>query len=337
MFKRALLVLEPEEGAEDAVRRGLMNGGGVGEVIFYTGLGRGHPPWADLPDLGAAALREPAEDARTRTGRLHARAQHLADGLGVLSHSVITVADDPVRAIVDMAQARRCDVIMASSEGDNALVRLLGGSVIPGLVTASPVPVMICSPRPAGHTALGLCVGQILIVLDDSGPMGAAFDHGLVLARDRSADLLFVHVAAAGPGPVVDVAGMVMDLDDRLTAEAQRQSQDLVSAACRLAAQAGLRSRGMSLQTGTTANDITQLALEQGCSLVVVGHSGQNALVRLLSGSVIPGLITSATVPVLICRDTGRPPAQHGPRRRWRRRRAVAAAAAARASHGPAA
>lgn len=326
MFKRALIVLEPEGRAEDTIRCGLMNGGGLAEVVFYTGLGRARPPWADLPDLGAAALSDPSDDARARAGRVHARAQHVADGLGVPSRSVIAQADEPARGIVDMARARRCDLIIAPSEGDNALVRLLGGSFIPGLVTASPVPVMVCSPRAPAGADHGLCVGRILVVLDDAGPMGVAFERGLTLARDRSSELLFVHVASSGPGPVVDVAGMVMDLDERLAAEAQRQSQALVSSACRLASQAGLAASGLSMPASTSAVDIARLAVDRACRLVVVGHRGDNALLRLLSGSPIPGLITSTMVPLLICRECGRPPSRPGPGRRWRRRRGAAQA-----------
>ena len=45
-----------------------------------------------------------------------------------------------------------------------------------------------------------------------------------------------------------------------------------------------------------------ELAQRLGCGLIVVASSGHKAIVRLLSGSVIPGLITQSTIPLLIVR-----------------------------------
>jgi fructose/tagatose bisphosphate aldolase len=53
-------------------------------------------------------------------------------------------AEDDAKAIVTAAQKRRCDLIVVGSEGRNAVLRLMMGSVIPGLITAAPVPVLIC-------------------------------------------------------------------------------------------------------------------------------------------------------------------------------------------------
>ena len=46
------------------------------------------------------------------------------------------------------------------------------------------------------------------------------------------------------------------------------------------------------------------------CDLIVVATEGRNAVMRILLGSVLPGLITAATVPVLVGRPQGaaRPP-----------------------------
>ncbi|MBK6471149.1 MAG: universal stress protein [Betaproteobacteria bacterium] len=90
----------------------------------------------------------------------------------------------------------------------------------------------------------------------------------------------------------------------------------------------------MSLPAGTSAKDIARIAVDQACELIVVAHRGSNAVMRLLTGSLIPGLITAAATPVLICREPEHPP----------KRRTAAApssppgrrsgAAAARAAHG---
>ena len=59
-----------------------------------------------------------------------------------------------------------------------------------------------------------------------------------------------------------------------------------------------------------TAHAASQAAVRHHCDLIVVATEGRNAVMRILSGSVLPGLITAATVPVLVGRPQGaaRPP-----------------------------
>jgi nucleotide-binding universal stress UspA family protein len=304
----------------------------LAEVVFYTGLSRARVPVADLPDPVMSAQWDSLDDERLLAQRLHAQAQQIADGLGVQSRSVIATGSEPVRSIVDAAQANYCDVIVAANERSNAVVRLLNGSFIPGLVTASPVPVMVCSPRPSQGLARGTDIGRILIILEDSDTIGAARTQGLDLARELGADLLFAHLTPPGMGPMVDVAGLVSNVDDLLATEIQLQSQRLLAAACRLAARMGLTARGKCLPAGMTAKDIARMAGDEACDLIVVGHRGSNAVMRLLTGSLIPGLITAATIPVLICREYEHPPKRRTPRRRLHRHRGTAAAAAAHAA-----
>lgn len=333
MFKRTLLVLEPGSHPDAVIQTGLaMARSCLAEVVFYTGLSRTRLPVADLPDPVMAAQWNSLDDERLLTDRLHARARQIADGLGVLCRSVIAARSEPVRSIVDAAQASHCDVIVAASERNNAVVRLLNGSFIPGLVTASPVPVMVCSPLPSQGLARGTDIGRVLVILEDSDTMSAARTQGLDLARELGADLLFAHVTPPCMGPVVDVAGLVSNIDDRLTAEIQSQSQRLLASACRLAARMGLTARGTSLPAGMTAKDIASMAVDEACDLIVLGHSGSNAVMRLLTGSLIPGLITAAAIPVLICREPEHPPRRRIPRRRLHRHRGAAAAAAAHAA-----
>ncbi len=333
MFKRTLLVLEHGSHPDAVIQTGLaMARSCLAEVVFYTGLGRTRVPLTDLPDPVMAAQWDSLDDERLLTGQLHAKALQMADGLGVRARSVMAAASDPIRSIVDAAQSSYCDVIMTASERNNAVVRLLNGSIIPGLVTASPVPVMVCLPRPWHEVSRGTDLCRIMIVLEDDGSIEVARIQGLDMARELAADLLFVHIRPSGLAPVIDVSGLVADMEDQLTAEIQLQSQRLLASACRHAARTGLTARGTSLPAGTTAKDIARLAADRACGLIVIGHRGGNALTRLLSGSLIPGLISAAAIPLLICREPQHPPKPRTPRRRIHRHRRAAAAAAAHAA-----
>lgn len=334
MFKRTLIVLEPQLHPDAVIHHGLaMARACLADVVFYTALSSQKPRAPDLPGREVAAHGASPDDTRTRTERLHRRARQTAEDLGVLSSSVLARSDQAERGILEAAQTSHCDAIMVACDGSNALLRLLNGSFIPGLVTASPLPVMVCPPWPSAGGDPGAALQRILVVLEDGDLVPVAQRQGLALAHELSAELLFVHLKPFDTVPVVDAAEIVACSNDRLAVEIQLQSQRLLASACAAAAKLGLTALGISLPAGTTAKDIARLAAEQACDLIVVANRGRNAVMRLLTGSRIPGLITSAASPVLICRGAEQPPQRRRPLRRLHRHRAAAAAAAARAAH----
>ncbi len=336
MFKRLLIVLDshPDPGA--VIQSGLaMASACDAEVVFCSGLLRDRAVAAELPNGETAAKWKLLDQRREQEQRLQAKAHGLAEQFGVMSRSVSASGDDPVLAIIDAAESCRCDLIVAASEGSNAVVRLLTGSFIPGLVTASPLPVMVCSPKPPlpGRSPSGAAQRRVLVVLEDHDSAQAALTKGLALAHGLGAVLLFVHSSAADVLPVVEMPGFAAGSHDALAAEIQLRSQRLLAAACASAQTAGLRAEGLSLPAGTLARDIAHLAVDRSCSWIVIAHSGSNAVMRLLNGCPIPGLITAAEVPIVIFRDVEEEPRRKGTRRRLHRHKAATAAGATVDAH----
>ena len=336
MYRRILIVVEPSAVAAAAIDEGLaLARVGDAEVVFLGGLPRHLAPAAELPDAEMAAHWKSLDDAKARTQGVLAEASARADELGVMSRTVFASGEDGVRGILDSARALRCDLIVVASEGSNAVVRLLTGSVIPGLITASSVPLLVCAPvhRPAGGPA-GAVLRRIMVVLEDKDGGQPALDQGLDLAQACGAELLLVHIVPPEAVPMVDISSFTVESGERLAAEMRERSQRLLAAASLAAGRAGVAARSMSLPAGCTSRDVARLADEQGCDLIVLATEERNAVLRLLSGCLVPGLITAAAVPVLVCRDAEQAAAREGPRRRRRRRRAAAAAGSARG--GPA-
>lgn len=322
MFRRILIVLEPHLHPGSVLRHGLaLARTCLSDVVFFTRLTEPRPAASDLPDADLTPHRNALQSARLRTERLHAYAQQTAESLGVLSRSVIATAGGAERAILDAARSGRCDAIVVSCDGSNAWMRLVNGSVIPGLVSASPVPVIVCAPLPSTGGGTDPELNRILVVLEAGDMHQTARRQGLELAEKLAADLLFVHVTPSDIAPMVDVSGLVTGSGDVLAEAIQVQSRRLLASACTAAERAGLNARGMSLPAGATAKDIAQLSVRHACGLMVVSHRGSNAVMRLLTGSLVPGLITSAVTPVLICREAEAPPKRHASRRRQHRRR----------------
>lgn len=149
MYKRILIVVDPRPVARSAVAEGVAMARAHGaEALFFSVLPRYSVPVTDAPPFVMESPQEFQQAAKANGERMLAAATVVADRAGVKSRTALGSGTDDAECIVEAARKRRCDMIVVASEGRNALLRLLMGSVIPGLITASPVPVLICKQRP---------------------------------------------------------------------------------------------------------------------------------------------------------------------------------------------
>ncbi len=148
---------------------------------------------------------------------------------------------------------------------------------------------------------------RILVVVETEPAASAAVAEGLALARSHAAELVFLAARPHLPLPVAEFPMMDVESSELFLREAARQTESDLADARALADGAGIRSQVTSVPDGDDAASIVEAAARFGCDLIVVESTGRNAVARLLGGSVIPGLITRSTVPLLIVRH-----AQHG-------------------------
>lgn len=305
MFRRPLIVLPSGASSNAVTSLGIaMAEAFGGEVLFYTGLKRELPPAHDLPHRATVARWDALDDTRLEAERIHRQARQRADNRGVLAQSLISISADPVKDILNAGLSNHCDAVVLASGGENAVVRLTIGSVVPGLITASPIPVMVCPAVSKHRAGEGAAMNRLLVVLDDGDTGAVARSVAVNLARAFAAEVTFVHIV---PSPIMaasDPAGFAGDLSNGLSAEFQMESHRLLDSAAKFATENGLVARALSLPAGTSAKDIALVATEKACDLILVTHRGSNAVVRLLTGNLIPGLITAAEVPILICRKS---------------------------------
>jgi len=144
MYERILIVVEQREFARAALHEGLrlatLHGS---EVTLFTMLPSYPMPIGDVPLYDGVSTREFEQAAKAGAERVLAAAHVAADKAGVVARGSIGKGDDPVKAAVDAVKRRRISLVVVASEGRNALMRLLTGSIIPGLITQSPVPVLV--------------------------------------------------------------------------------------------------------------------------------------------------------------------------------------------------
>ncbi len=148
---------------------------------------------------------------------------------------------------------------------------------------------------------------RIMIVVGERSADQAALKEGLALAKTHESKVLFINVLPRYVVPLPDVPPMVIVDAEEFWQDARRKGQNILNQAHALAMKMGVESQGMLSEGNDDARCIAQAAKRQKCGVVVVGTEGRNAVLRLLSGSVIPGLITHCPVPVLVCKQGEKP------------------------------
>jgi nucleotide-binding universal stress UspA family protein len=166
---------------------------------------------------------------------------------------------------------------------------------------------------------------QVLIVLDCRRAAWSAVTDGLALASANGAQVLFVFVPPRNPLPLADMHPVPMMANESFDDEVRRRGSQLQARALAAAKAAGLSARHVAVDGASPAPAIARLAAEEGCDAVVVSCEPGNALLRLVTGSLVPGLVTSSPVPVVICHDRPAMPPARQRRTRQRHRRAMTA------------
>ena len=153
MYRRILIVVSDRPEAQAAIRHGLeLARVHVAEVFFLAVLPPIAPAVADVAPVMPLADTQEAERALRQQGdELIAKARQRADAMGVPSEGLLSAGvADAVGTITTTASERYCDLIVTGTEQRNAVMRILTGSVVPGLITRAPVPVLVCHQSPDG-------------------------------------------------------------------------------------------------------------------------------------------------------------------------------------------
>lgn len=193
------------------------------------------------------------------------------------------------RTIIATASKHRGAAIVAGTRGRSALASALLGSVSTGLVTHSPVPVLIV-PAGAPVEAAG---GPTLLCYDGSEAGDRAIAAAGRLVSSRSALVLRVwqswlaSVSVPAPGIAVATERMAAELDEIAESQAARDAQRGVAQAT----QAGFDAAPLTLRRDSAVwRGILDAADEHDASLLVLGSRGLGP---------VSGLIGSVSRPVM--------------------------------------
>ena len=144
MYKRILIVVGSGPTHRAAVTEGVELAKVDGaEAVFFSVLPRYVMPVTEMPMIGLPSPAEFHREATANTQRVLAAAAVVADKAGVTSKTAVGAGADDADCIIETAKKKRCGLIVVASAGRNAVMRILSGSVIPGLITRSTIPVLI--------------------------------------------------------------------------------------------------------------------------------------------------------------------------------------------------
>jgi nucleotide-binding universal stress UspA family protein len=159
MYRRILIAVDARPVSMAAVREGVALAAAHGaEAVFFHPL----PPYpvaaGDLPVFISISPQEFAKASKGQAGKALSAAQAEAVEAGVASIKAMGTGESEAHCIADAARKRRCDLIVVATTGKNALLRLLTGSVVPGLITAATVPVLVVKDGRRTTSAAGAAV-----------------------------------------------------------------------------------------------------------------------------------------------------------------------------------
>lgn len=144
-MSRLLVLLDDGSAAQRAVDAALHWAGRLhAELLFVHVLPQWQAPIADVPIGDAVSQQSFDACARQQGQALLDEACARAQAVGLGRHSLLLAGGDAVQLVCELALREACELIVVGTGSANAVWRLLGGDPVPGLISRSPVPVLVC-------------------------------------------------------------------------------------------------------------------------------------------------------------------------------------------------
>jgi nucleotide-binding universal stress UspA family protein len=212
---------------------------------------------------------------------------------------------DASDAIVEVAGARRADLLVMATHGRGGLGRLLFGSVAAGVLGRAPGPLLLvraATARPDG-APFG-ATPRLLVPLDGSAFAEEALPAASALAAILNGELVLVRVTAQDD-PVRDAA----PVDEAGAREHRDDVPDLLPAAARdylervaVRLRQGGRRVQVEVRRGEPAEAIAGVARERGAALIAMATHGYTGAQRVLLGGVADAVARQIALPLLLVR-----------------------------------
>jgi nucleotide-binding universal stress UspA family protein len=242
-------------------------------------------PYPELPQV-APGIERAEEDWRRRLAALAAGAPEAAS-----VETEVLVASKAGRALLELLQEHRAEVLVGGTHGVGGLKRTLLGSVSQQLLEHAPCSVLLVRDRPRLEGSRTVVAG-----VDGSGATPA-----VLAIAGRAAAVLSAQLVLAHATDELIPSFASTDQKHALRAGAREQGQRILGEA-RASVVAPLEAVTEDLREGRATHELVALCDERRPVLAVVGSRGLHGFKGLLLGSTARHLVNTAPCPVLIVR-----------------------------------
>ena len=143
MFKHILIPTDGSDLSRKAILYGVQLAKEAGAKV--TGLTVAEPYHAANMDTVLIPVDEGdyEEQSRLLSEKAMEHVKMAAEAAGISCETIREIHDQPYRAIIDVAHARGCDLIVRASHGRRGISALLLGSETAKVLTHSTIPVLV--------------------------------------------------------------------------------------------------------------------------------------------------------------------------------------------------
>lgn len=145
---------------------------------------------------------------------------------------------------------------------------------------------------------------KIFVVVDDRVVSQSAIHQGIELALIHRADIVFYFLWPRHRFPSFADMPVAEVPPDEFLQKTREHAATMLNSARKMAEGAGIQSYGVMGSGTDDSQSVADAAQKRHCDVIVVGTDGRNAVLRLITESIVPGLISDATVPVLVCKNS---------------------------------
>ncbi len=216
--------------------------------------------------------------------KILAEAEKIATEEGIQINTILEEGNIH-EAIIDIAVANECDLIVMGRRGLSSIERAFMGSVTARVIGYSPIDVLVMPQDSV------IKWNNVLLAVDGSRYSEVASNRAISLAQTYGQELNVLSVVDVPAEAYAEAP----DFIEKMIANA-RETAEVVE---NMAKAAGLRSRSF-VREGEAYKKIIDLARELESSIICMGSHGRTGLRRLLMGSVTEKVIGSAPCPVLV-------------------------------------
>jgi nucleotide-binding universal stress UspA family protein len=239
-----------------------------------------------VPTDAGEAARKPLDDSPlTGSKDLEKFLCTFLDG-GVQTKSFSIESADPARGLLETAQRRHSDLIVAGTQSKSMVGKLLLGSTAESLIRSAECPVLTVGPKVPQPPHNALVFERIVYATDFSGQAGKAASYALALAEVDHARLCCCYVDS-------------MEVDDpayraeRIEALKQTLRDSLPQSASNLCLPE------FYIEHGEVAEAILRLADRVDADLIVLGARKASLWIKYVERGLTPSLLAEAKCPVL--------------------------------------